>query len=120
MIGERTHLHPKAGVEGHFNVSRGWIVDPTGLTGVNVVRDFHDNYKENRPSEYGILAFSCPETDEPRGLLDATARTAMRTGAIMALGAKYLARRKPLVFGHIGTPGFRLLEHPAAQLVVSL
>jgi ornithine cyclodeaminase len=41
----------------------------------------------------------------PLALLDATAITEMRTGAVTALGAKYLARRDSRVLGHIGARG---------------
>ena len=37
--------------------------------------------------------------------LDATAITDMRTGAVTAIGAKYLARKDSRVFGHIGARG---------------
>jgi alanine dehydrogenase len=52
----------------------------------------------------------------PRALLDAAAITDMRTGAVTALGAKYLARKGSRVLGHIGARGtaywnVRLLDH---------
>src|SRR3546814_17368033 len=57
-----------------------------------------------------------PETGMPVALLDATAITEMRTGAVTALGAKYLARKDSRVLGHIGARGtaywnVRLLNH---------
>ena len=52
-IEPRVHLEPRAGVEGHFNVLRGWIGGHIGQAGVKVVGDFVGNYKEGRPSEYG-------------------------------------------------------------------
>ena len=49
-------------------------------------------------------------------MLDATGITEMRTGALTAIGAKYLAPSKPRVLGHIGARGtaywnVRLLDH---------
>jgi ornithine cyclodeaminase len=41
----------------------------------------------------------------PKAILDATAITDMRTGAVTAVGAKYLARRGSRVLGHIGARG---------------
>lgn len=105
VIGERTHLHPKARVEGHFNVLRGWIGGSTAVAGVKVVGDFHDNYLENRPSEYGLLTLFDPRTGAPVALLDAAAITDMRTGALTALGARHLARQDSKVLGHIGARG---------------
>jgi ornithine cyclodeaminase len=49
-------------------------------------------------------------------ILDAAPITDMRTGALTALGAKYLARRDSAVLGHVGARGsaywnVRLLDH---------
>lgn len=105
VLGERTHLIPDSGVEGHFNVLRGWIGGSVNRAGVKVVGDFHDNYLEGRPSEYGLLALFDPATGAPRAMLDATAITDMRTGAMTALGSRHLAPPKPRVLGHIGARG---------------
>src|SRR3546814_8479673 len=64
-----------------------------------------------------LLNLFDPETGMPVALLDATAITEMRTGAVTALGAKYLARKDSRVLGHIGARGtaywnVRLLNHP--------
>ncbi len=105
VLGERTHLLPDSGVEGHFNVLRGWIGGSVNRAGIKVVGDFHDNYLEDRPSEYGLLALFDPATGAPRALLDATAITDMRTGAMTALGSRHLAPSKPRVLGHVGARG---------------
>lgn len=104
-IEPRTHIRPRAGVEGHFNVLRGWIGGEVAAAGVKVVGDFVDNYKERRPSEYGVLMLFDTQNGAPTALIDATAITEMRTGAITALGAKYLAPSNPKVLGHIGARG---------------
>lgn len=49
-------------------------------------------------------------------MLDATGITEMRTGAVSAIGAKYLAPSKPRILGHVGARGtaysnVRLLDH---------
>ena len=112
----RTHIRPRAGVEGHFNVLRGWIGGEIDSAGVKVVGDFVDNYKDGRPSEYGWLTLFDPRNGAPKALVDATGITEMRTGAITALGAKYLAPENPRVLAHIGARGtaywnIRLLCH---------
>lgn len=104
-IEPRTHIHPRAGVEGHFNVLRGWIGGAVDSAGVKVVGDMVDNYKEGRPSEYGILVLFDPRNGAPKALIDATGITEMRTGAITALGAKHLAPKNPKVLGHVGARG---------------
>lgn len=104
-IEPRVHLEPRAGVEGHFNVLRGWIGGEITRAGVKVVGDFVDNYKSGRPSEYGLLALFDPETGAPAAVLDAAGLTDMRTGAVTALGARHLAPRQARVLGHVGARG---------------
>ena len=105
VIEPRMHLAPKAGVDGHFNVLRGAIGAPIDLAGVKVVGDFVDNYKQDLPSEVGVLTLFDPRTGVPVAILDATAITDMRTGAVTAIGAKHLARKGSKVLGHIGARG---------------
>lgn len=115
VIEPRVHLIPESSTKGHFNVLRG-VVKPLGLAGVKVVGDFVDNYKQGLPSEMAILNLFDPETGMPKAIIDATAITEMRTGAMTALGAKHLARKNSKRLGHIGARGtsywnVRLLNH---------
>ena len=103
VIEPRVHLAPGLS-RGHFNVLRGAIA-PVDLAGVKVVGDFVDNYRQGLPSEFGILNLFDPRTGTPRAILDATAITEMRTGAVTAVGAKHLAPPKPRVLGHVGARG---------------
>jgi ornithine cyclodeaminase len=75
------------------------------VAGVKIVGDYVENYKQGLPSEFGILNLFDPATGVPTAILDATAITDMRTGAVTAVGAKYLARRDSRVLGHIGARG---------------
>ena len=115
VIEPRVHLVPQDPTLGHFNVLRG-IVHPLGLAGVKVVGDFVNNYKVGLPSELALLTLFDPSTGAPKAILDATSLTSMRTGAMTALGGKYLARKDSKVLGHIGARGtaywnIRLLNH---------
>lgn len=115
-IEPRTHIRPRTDVEGHFNVLRGWIGGEIDSAGVKVVGDFVPNYLQGRPSEYGLLTLFDPHMGAPKAIIDATGITEMRTGAITALGAKYLGPRNPKVLAHIGARGtaywnVRLLCH---------
>lgn len=115
VIEPRVHLEPDPAFNGHFNVLRGYIA-PLDLAGVKIVGDFVDNYKRGLPSEMALLNLFDPRTGMPRALLDATAITEMRTGALTALGARYLAPPAPRVLGHVGARGtaywnVRLLDH---------
>ena len=97
VIEPRTHIRPKVRANGHFNVLRGWIGGEIDSAGTKVVGDFVDNYLENRPSEYGVLTLFNPRNGAPKAIIDATGITDMRTGAVTALGAKYLSIKKPKV-----------------------
>ncbi|MGO9513287.1 MAG: ornithine cyclodeaminase family protein [Steroidobacteraceae bacterium] len=115
VLEPRVHLVPQDSSIGHFNVLRA-VVHPLGLAGVKVVGDFVNNYTLGLPSEIGLLALFDPATGQPKAILNATAITDMRTGALTALGAKYLARKESKVLGHIGARGtsywnIRLLDH---------
>jgi ornithine cyclodeaminase len=115
VIEPRVHLIPESSAHGHFNVLRG-VVKPLGFAGVKVVGDFVNNYQQGLPSEMAILNLFDPTTGMPKAILDATAITDMRTGAMTALGAKYLARKNAKVLGHVGARGtaywnVRLLDH---------
>ncbi len=115
VIEPRVHLEPDPAFNGHFNVLRGYIA-PMNYAGVKIVGDYVDNYKQGLPSEMALLNLFDPRTGMPKALLDATAITEMRTGALTAIGAKYLARKDSKVLGHIGARGtaywnVRLLDH---------
>ncbi len=115
VIEPRVHLIPRDSAEGHFNVLRG-IVKPLGLAGVKIVGDFVGNYRLGLPSDMALLNLFDPTTGMPKAIVDASAITDMRTGAMTALGAKYLARKNSKVLGHIGARGtaywnVRLLDH---------
>jgi alanine dehydrogenase len=104
VIEPRVHLVPDPSVNGHFNILRGFVA-PLGLAGVKIVGDFLDNYRAGLPSEMALLNLFDPRTGMPKAILDATAITDMRTGALTALGAKYLARKSSRILGHVGSRG---------------
>ncbi len=104
VIEPRVHLIPESSAKGHFNVLRGYI-EPLHVAGVKVVSDFVNNYKVGLPSEMALLNLFDPVTGKPLAIVDATAITDMRTGAVTALGAKHLARRGSRILGHIGARG---------------
>jgi ornithine cyclodeaminase len=115
VIEPRVHLVPERNVPGHFNVLRGYI-RPLALAGVKVVGDFYRNYERGLPSELALLNLLNPTTGAPVAILDASDITDMRTGAVTAIGAKFLARGDSKILGHIGARGtsywnVRLLHH---------
>ncbi len=115
VVEPRVHLIPESSDKGHFNVLRGYV-KPLGVAGVKVVSDFVDNYKQGLPSEMALLNLFSPDTGMPLAVIDATAITDMRTGAVTAIGARHLARKSSRVLGHVGSRGtsywnVRLLDH---------
>jgi ornithine cyclodeaminase len=111
----RVHLVPDNGGAGHFNVLRGHLrgagggtgagTDRPGVSGIKVVGDFVENYARGLPSELGLLTLYDPATGTPLAIMDATMITASRTGAMTAVGARYLARPDSRVLGHVGSRG---------------
>ncbi|MGZ4166927.1 MAG: ornithine cyclodeaminase family protein [Solirubrobacteraceae bacterium] len=101
VIEPRMHLFPR-GANGHFNVLRGAVPE---FAGVKVVGDYVDNHALGLPSELALLLLMDPATGVPRAVIDATAITEMRTGAVTAIGAEHLARRDVRVLGHVGARG---------------
>src|SRR5262249_19742952 len=91
-------------------------VAPLGLAGVKIVSGYVDNYRQQLPSEMGLLNLFDPLTGRPLAIIDAKGLTDMRTGAVTAIGARHLARRDSRILAHIGARGtaywnIRLLEH---------
>jgi len=104
VIEPRMHLTPDPAFRGHFNVLRGYVA-PLDLAGVKIVGDYVDNWQKGLPSEMALLNLFDPRTGMPVAILDATAITEMRTGALTALGARYLARKASKILGHVGARG---------------
>ena len=116
VIEPRMHLIPDKAVHGHFNVLRGAIRSPANVAGVKVIGDYVDNYQQGLPSELGLLLLMDATNGVPKAIIDGSHLTDMRTGAVTAIGAKYLARKGSKILGHIGARGtaywnVRLLDH---------
>jgi ornithine cyclodeaminase len=104
MLEPREHLVPNPAFDGHFNVLRAYVA-PLDVAGVKVVGDYVGNWKLGLPSELALLTLYDPRTGVPRAIVDATAITEWRTGAVTAIGARHLARSGARVLGHVGARG---------------
>jgi len=104
VLEPRMHLVPPNGGRGHFNVLRGHL-GSQNVSGIKVVGDFVDNHARGLPSELALITLYSPDTGAPLAIVDATMITAARTGAVTALGARYLARPDSRVLGHVGARG---------------
>ena len=87
-----------------FNILKGYVA-PINVAGVKVIGDFEKNYEHGLPSELALITLYRPETGAPFAIVDGTLITWMRTGAVTAVGAKYLAVEQPRVLAHIGARG---------------
>jgi len=104
VLEPREHLVPDPAFDGHFNVLRAYVA-PLGVAGVKVVGDYVGNWKLGLPSELALLTLYDPRTGVPRAIIDATAITEWRTGAVTAIGARSFARPGARVLGHVGARG---------------
>ena len=121
VIEPRTHLEPRSG-RGRALQRAAGAGSAAGSTwpGVKVIGDFVENYRQDLPSELGLLCLFDPRTGAPVAVLDGSGITEVRTGAMTAVGAKYLARPGARALGHVGARGTRVLERAAAGLAVRL
>lgn len=103
VMPSKTHL-PLDFPEKIFNVLPGYV-EPVDACGVKVLGDFHGNYRHGVPSELSTLLLMRPDTGAPYAIINSTAITWMRTGAVSAVGAKYLAGPHPRVLANIGARG---------------
>jgi alanine dehydrogenase len=104
VLPPKAHLNLDDIFNGHFNILSGYAA-PASMAGVKVIGDYVDNYRHGLPSEIALLTLYDPQTGAPRALLDATALTWLRTGAVTGLGARYLARKDSKIVGHVGARG---------------
>ncbi len=100
----RVHHVPDPSFPGHFNLLRA-TVWPSVFTGVKVVGDYVDNYRQGLPSELALITLYDPRTGVPAAIVDATGITERRTGGLTAVGARELARPESRVLGHVGARG---------------
>lgn len=104
VLPSKMHLTLEPRYNGHFNILPGYV-EPLNVAGVKVIGDYVENYREGLPSELALLTLYRPETGTPFAIMDATLITWMRTGAVTAVGAKYLGPRGARILAHIGARG---------------
>jgi alanine dehydrogenase len=73
------------------------------LAGVKVVNVHPENRRKGLPTVMALTLIIDVETGVPTAIINATNLTAMRTGAAGAIAAKYLAPRRSVVMGMVGT-----------------
>ncbi len=100
----KSHLHLDHLFAGHFNILSGYVA-PVDRAGVKVVGDYLGNWQHGLPSELALLTLYQAQTGRPLAIMDATALTWMRTGAVTCAGALHLARPDSRVVAHLGARG---------------
>lgn len=70
--------------------------------GIKWIASFPNNRARGIPRASALLILNCPDTGLPLALMDGTLISAMRTGAMTALGTRYLAPRNTRKIGMIG------------------
>jgi ornithine cyclodeaminase/alanine dehydrogenase-like protein (mu-crystallin family) len=89
----------------------------SAMAAVKIVSIFPHNPKHGKPTTQGVIVVTNTETGEHAALLNATYLTRLRTGAVCAIAAKYLARRDASRLAVIGT-GAMAREQAAGMLAV--
>ena len=101
----KTEMPPKPGIhtmpDAFIHAMPAYLPD-LKAAGMKWVSGYSDNFKKGLPYISGLLILNDPETGIPTAVMDCTLITAMRTGAVTAVAAKYLARPDASVIGIIG------------------
>lgn len=72
------------------------------LFSTKLVSVFPDNAKKNLPVIHGMISLNSSETGEPLALLNGAAVTGYRTGAVGAVGVRYLTAKTVKTLGIVG------------------
>lgn len=70
--------------------------------GVKWVGSFSSNYRYELPSVMGIIVLNDVETGQPLAIMDGSWITEVRTGAVSAVSAKFLAKKDTETIGIVG------------------
>ncbi len=90
----KVEMPPKPGIhtrkDAFIHAMPAWV-PKFEAAGLKWVGGYPENQKIGLPYISGLLLLNCPETGLPLAVMDCTWITAMRTGAVTGLAAKYLA-----------------------------
>jgi alanine dehydrogenase len=100
VLPPKDHLSLEERYRGHFNILKG--------------------YQHGLPSELALLTLYQAQTGVPIAVINATRITWMRTGAVSAIGAKYLARKDSRILAHIGARGTAWYNVPLIDALFDL
>ena len=102
----RIELPPKTGIRPQNNDA--FInamlcsIPKFNAAGVKWVAAYPQNKRRNLPQITGLIILNCPETGLPLAIMEGSLLTAIRTGAVTGLSAKYLAKKDSSIASIIG------------------
>ncbi len=88
--------------QGRFNALFASIGGTVRAMGMKWIGSFPANRERGLPRASALIILNCPDTGMPIAVMDGTIISAMRTGAMTALGVYYLAPRSTRKAGMIG------------------
>ena len=88
---------------GRFNGLAASIGSPPEQMGMKWIASFPTNRKLGLPRATALIILNCPRTGVPLAVLEGALISAMRTGAMTALGVRHLAPTKTRKIGIVGS-----------------
>lgn len=89
--------------QGRFNALAASIgVSPPSAIGMKWIASFPGNRQAGWPRASALIILNCPQTGVPLAVMEGGLISAMRTGAMTALGVRYLAPKQSRKIGIIG------------------
>ena len=89
--------------QGRFNALAASIGAPApSAIGMKWIASFPGNRQAGWPRAIGLIILNCPQTGAPLAVIEAGLISAMRTGAMTALGVHYLAPKRSRKIGIVG------------------
>ena len=95
-----------------MDIKSGWLMD-SEIFGLKLVSWYGENANKGLPMLMGTILICDAKTGAPKGILDGSHVTGIRTGAAGAIGAKYLAKKgseNMLMVGAGHVAGFMIPE----------
>lgn len=87
---------------GRINAMPGYVGGRYNMAGIKWIGSHPPNLKKGLPRASGIVILNDPETKFPVAIMEASVISAMRTGAVTGVAAKYLSREDSTRIGVIG------------------
>ena len=88
---------------GRFNGLAASIGSPPESMGMKWIASFPANRKLGLPRATALIILNCPRTGVPLAVMEGALISAMRTGAMTALGVRHLAPKKTRKIGIVGS-----------------